>query len=57
MRLQFQVVCTDSRLGERQREEQRLRVIGELLPFVLAKYERVSPLPEWPARWQASGGR
>jgi hypothetical protein len=55
MRLQFQVVCTDSRLGERQREDKRLRVIGELLPFVLAKYERLSSLPARPARWQATG--
>ena len=55
MGLQLQVVCTDRRLGERQREEQRLRVIGELLPFVLAKYECLSPLPVRPARWQASG--
>ncbi len=52
MQLRFQVVCTESRLSERQREEQRLRVIGEILPFVLAKYDRLPPSPARPARRQ-----
>lgn len=38
MPLQLQVVCTDRRTRLPLQEEKRLQVIGEILPFVLAKY-------------------
>ncbi len=38
MPLQLQVVCTDRLARTPLQEEKRLQVIGEILPFVLAKY-------------------
>ena len=43
MGLHLDVVCTDFRVSAQQRQQQTLRVIGEILPLVLAKYG-VAPL-------------
>ena len=38
MALRLEVVCTDIDAHPRVSEEKRMQVIGEILPFVLAKY-------------------
>jgi hypothetical protein len=38
MALRVEVVCTDLNARPRVSEEKRMQVIGEILPFVLAKY-------------------
>ena len=38
MALRLEVVCTDINARARVSEEKRMQVIGEILPFVLAKY-------------------
>ena len=38
MALQLDVVCTDVRISAQCRQEKTVRVIGEILPLVLAKY-------------------
>jgi hypothetical protein len=38
MSLYLDVVCTDAQIDASQRREQTVRVIGEILPFVLGKY-------------------
>ena len=38
MALFLDVVCTDTRISRPERRENTVRVIGEILPFVIAKY-------------------
>ena len=44
MSLYLDVVCTESRIPTRDRQEKTVRVIGEILPYVLAKYGVCDPL-------------
>jgi hypothetical protein len=45
MSLYLDVVCTESRLTSYERQEKSVQAIGEILPYVLAKYGVSNKLP------------
>jgi hypothetical protein len=49
MALYLDVVCTEARLNSSERQEKTVRMIGEILPYVLAKYGVSNQLPARPA--------
>lgn len=56
MALRLDVVCTDLRIPSRERQTQTVRVLGEILPLVLAKYG-VGAVPTVSANSQQQVGR
>jgi hypothetical protein len=45
MSLYLDVVCTEAKLTSYERQEKSVHVIGEILPYVLAKYGVANQLP------------
>jgi hypothetical protein len=45
MSLYLDVVCTEAQLTSYERQEKSVQVIGEILPYVLAKYGVSNQLP------------
>ena len=53
MSVTLEIVCTDRQIDAFERQEITVRAIGEILPYVLAKYgiDQMDRRPELPQRF------